>query len=146
MMSVSDDTARPEFAAVIAFWFSELRPAQWWRPDPVLDAQIAQRFGTLHGQAVRCELHCWREHPLGRLAEIIVLDQFSRNLHRGTAQAFAADPLALGLAQEAVSLGVPPQLEPQQRAFLYLPYMHSESPHIHAIALQLFSEPGWQQI
>jgi uncharacterized protein (DUF924 family) len=129
---------------VIHFWFTEMRPAQWWRHDPDLDRVIAVRFAALHARALRCELYRWRAQPLGRLAEIIVLDQFSRNIHRGTARAFAADPLALALAQEAVAAHAAAQLEPRQKAFLYMPYMHSESREIHEIAVELFSQDGLQ--
>jgi uncharacterized protein (DUF924 family) len=127
---------------VIDFWFVEIKPAQWWGDDVGLDRVIAGRFGGLHARALRCELYPWRAHPLGRLAEIIVLDQFSRNMYRGTAQAFAADPLALALAQEAVAANAGAALDPRQRAFLYMPYMHSESREIHEVAVRLFSEDG----
>lgn len=128
--------------AVTDFWFAELRPAQWWGGEPGLDRAIAERFGALHARAVRCELYGWRMHPPGRLAEVLVLDQFSRNIYRGSAQAFAADPLALALAQEAVAANAAAALEPRQRAFLYMPYMHSESRAIHEVAVHLFSERG----
>lgn len=127
-------------ADILAFWFDEIAPAQWWKVDPAFDALIGARFGALHLQAMRAELWTWRSTPQGRLAEIIVLDQFSRNLHRGTAQAFAADPLALGLAQEAVSRCDDWALPPERRAFLYMPYMHSESRLVHAVAEPLFAE------
>jgi uncharacterized protein (DUF924 family) len=129
---------------VIDFWFAEIEPKQWWREDREFDRRIAERFGALHARALQCELYAWRRHPLGRLAEIIVLDQFSRNIYRGTAQAFAADPLALALAQEAVAAQAAAALEPRHRAFLYMPYMHSESPRIHELAVGLFSEDGLQ--
>jgi uncharacterized protein (DUF924 family) len=125
-------------AEVLSFWFDELVPAQWWRADAALDQSIRERFGALHRAACACELWPWREQPEGRLAEIIVLDQFSRNLHRGTPLAFAADPLALALAQEAVRIGADLPLPQQQRAFLYMPYMHSESAVIHLQAEALF--------
>jgi len=127
---------------VIDFWFMEVNPAQWWRRDPDFDRAVATRFGAVHARAVQCELFEWRAHPLGRLAEIIVLDQFSRNMYRDTPRAFAADPLALALAQEAVAAGVAAALEPKLRAFLYMPYMHSESRRIHEIAVGLYSERG----
>lgn len=119
---------------VLAFWFQETQPAQWWKVDPAFDARVRERFGALHEQARRCELFGWRATPAGRLAEVIVLDQFARNIHRGTTLAFAADPLALALAQEAVAAGADLALPVEQRAFLYLPYMHSESAAIHAVA------------
>ena len=119
---------------VLAFWFQETQPAQWWKVDPAFDARVRERFGALHEQARRCELFGWRATPAGRLAEVIVLDQFARNIHRGTTLAFAADPLALALAQEAVAAGADLALPVEQRAFLYLPYMHSEAAAIHAVA------------
>ena len=98
------------------------------------------RFGALYEQAIRCELFAWRSSPEGRLAEVIVLDQFARNIHRGTPDAFSADPLALALAQEAVAAGADLALPPEQRAFFYMPYMHSESAAIHAVAEPLMRE------
>ena len=127
---------------ILSFWFDELTPAQWWRVDPALDALIRDRFGSTLRAARACELHDWRSTPEGRLAEIIVLDQFSRNIHRGTPEAFAADPLALALAQEAVSRGADRALPINSRAFVYMPFMHSESLLIHEMAVQLFSAPG----
>ncbi len=130
------------YQAVIDFWFDEIDPRQWWREDDAFDRRIGDRFGAVHAQAARCELFAWRAAPLGRLAEIIVLDQFSRNMYRHTAQAFTFDPLALALAQEAIAAHVAPMLESAKRAFLYLPFMHSESPVIHEMAVRLFGEPG----
>lgn len=127
---------------VIDFWFEELSPKQWFMGGDELDRLIAQRFSDLHKQASRCELVDWRQSPQGRLAEIIVLDQFSRNLYRDSPHAFSSDPLALALAQEAISLGLDKQLNPQQRTFLYMPFMHSESLVIHQRAVELFKENG----
>lgn len=90
---------------VLDFWFEELKPAQWFKASDKLDESIRQRFATLLQQAMRGELESWRNTAEGRLAEIIVLDQFSRNIHRGTPQAFAADPVALVLGQEALRAG-----------------------------------------
>lgn len=84
----------------------------------------------------------WRDQPQGRLAEVIVLDQFSRNLFRDHPRAWAQDAQALVLAQEAVRAGADRLLNTRQRAFLYMPYMHSESRLIHQVALRLFSQPG----
>lgn len=118
---------------IVGFWFEEIQPAQWWKVDPAFDELVRSRFGALHEQARRCELFTWRATPAGRLAEVIVLDQFARNIHRGTPSAFSADPLALGLAQEAVAAGADLALPVEWRAFLYMPYMHSESAAIHAV-------------
>lgn len=127
---------------VLQFWFEEIDPRQWWKADSAFDKQIRERFGVLHAQAANHGLPEWRGSPLGTLAEIIVLDQFSRNLHRGSAAAFACDALALDLAQSAVRRGDAAALPPVKRAFLYLPFMHSEDRSIHEQAVVLFSEPG----
>ena len=127
---------------IITFWFEEIAPRQWFVKDSDFDEQIRQRFSDVHQAATQCELSPWRETPEGRLAEVIILDQFSRNLYRDTAQAFASDSLALALAQEAVSNGHDKALTPHQKAFLYMPWMHSESAVIHHEAVALFSQPG----
>lgn len=130
---------------VIDFWFHTLKPAQWFRKDPALDALIAERFSDLLASAGRGELWQWRRDAPGRLAEVIVLDQFSRNIHRDTPLAFKCDPMALVLAQEAVASGADRQLEVTRRAFLYMPWMHSESLRIHDEALHLFGQPGLEK-
>jgi uncharacterized protein (DUF924 family) len=126
--------------AVLQFWFHEVTAAQWWKVDPAFDRLIAERFGELHQQACKAELFDWRADPHGRLAEVIVLDQFSRNIYRGQRGAFEADPLALALAQTAVATGDDLALSEAERAFLYMPYMHSESRRIHEVADVLFKE------
>jgi uncharacterized protein (DUF924 family) len=126
------------YREVIRFWFEEIDPSRWWAKDTDLDRLIAQRFAAIHAQATRCELFGWRAGPEGRLAEIIVLDQFSRNLFRGRPESFASDSLALALAQEAVVTGADRSLPPTIRDFLYMPYMHSESLLIHDSASALF--------
>jgi uncharacterized protein (DUF924 family) len=128
------------YQSVLQFWFEEISPAQWWKVDPQFDRVIAERFSSLHQRAANSELFEWRKEPGGRLAEIIVLDQFSRNIHRGDGRAFAADPLALALAQEAVAAMADLAFPPEQRVFLYMPYMHSESRAIHIVAERLFKD------
>jgi uncharacterized protein (DUF924 family) len=126
--------------SVLQFWFTEIAPAQWWKVDPAFDRLVADRFAGLHRQAACGELFEWRAQPRGRLAEVIVLDQFPRNMYRGTSQAFATDALALVLAQEAVAAQADVALSPEERAFLYMPYMHSESRLIHQVAERLFRD------
>ncbi|MEZ0390577.1 MAG: DUF924 family protein [Pseudobdellovibrionaceae bacterium] len=127
---------------VLSFWFQELQPAQWFRKDPALDEKIRHLFLETHERASRCELWDWRDSIQGRLAEVIVLDQFSRNLFRGDPRSFSQDNLALALSQEAILSGQHFQLSVMQRAFLYMPFMHSESVLIHEEAVELFSEKG----
>ncbi|MCF1429167.1 MAG: DUF924 domain-containing protein [Shewanella sp.] len=124
---------------ILAFWFEEIDPGCWWVKDPVFDQTVAERFGTLLEQAKQGELYHWRSTPKGRLAEVIVLDQFSRNIYRDSPMAFEADPMALILAQEAVAHHAEEELSPPQIQFLYMPFMHSESKAIHEKALMLFS-------
>jgi len=122
------------------FWFNEVDQKSWWSAKPAFDELIRQRFGETLSRAAQGELFDWRSEPRGRLAEIIVLDQFSRNVYRGTPQAFAFDPMALVLSKEAVAHGVHLQLSPVERGFLLLPYMHSESKAVHEIAEVLYRE------
>ncbi|MEM7358513.1 MAG: DUF924 family protein [Pseudomonadota bacterium] len=127
-------------ADILGFWFDVIDPVKWWEKDTDFDQLIKDRFGAIYVQAFQCELFEWRQSAAGRLAEVIVLDQFSRNMFRDTPEAFAADPMALALAQEAVATGADLELDDQYRAFLYMPYMHSESLLIHEIAVQLFGQ------
>lgn len=130
---------------VLDFWFGELRPEQWWTKDLALDRLIGARFGSLLERAARAELWEWRESAQGRLAEVLVLDQFSRHVWRDSPRAFAQDPLALALAQEALHQGADARLDAQQRSFLYLPFMHSESRLIHAEAERLYRANGLEE-
>ncbi|WGV98339.1 DUF924 family protein [Vibrio sp. YMD68] len=127
---------------VLLFWFDELGPSKWWVKDTQIDTLITSRFLSLHEQAVKGELFEWRSSAKGRLAEIIVLDQFSRNMFRDTARSFASDSQALALAQTAIELGQDRELNAIERSFLYMPYMHSESLAIHDIAVELYKENG----
>lgn len=127
-----------EADAVLTHWFETIEPRQWWAVDPAFDAQLRERFGATLQAVARGECWAWRATAVGRLAEILVLDQFSRNIHRGTPAAFSQDPMALALAQEAVAAGALAELTPVQCAFLLLPYMHSESALIHVEAERLY--------
>ncbi|WP_457809037.1 DUF924 family protein [Kushneria sp. EE4] len=144
---------------VLTFWFETLSPGQWFRRDDALDATITTRFGALLAAARQGELAHWRDSSSGsgnddgnhhqsdrgRLAEIIVIDQFSRNVYRNEARAFSHDPQALVLAQEAVRLGCDERLVLKERPFLYMPWMHSESLIVHRDAVRLFGQPGLER-
>jgi uncharacterized protein (DUF924 family) len=125
---------------VLTFWFKEIEAKLWFASDKNFDDLIRKRFLGVMQQAAAGELYSWRSTAEGRLAEIIVLDQFSRNVYRNTPQAFAQDPMALVLAQEAVASGALNSLDPTQRSFLLLPYMHSESRQIHVVAEALYKD------
>lgn len=130
------------YQEILNFWFASETQPHWFAQSTDFDQTLEKRFKTVLHSAAQSELWHWRSSIEGRLAEIIVLDQFSRNIFRDTPFAFAQDPLALALAQEAVNQGLDQQLTPEQRAFLYLPFMHSESPQIHQYALKLFEDLG----
>jgi uncharacterized protein (DUF924 family) len=130
--------------AILHFWFEELTAKHHFVKDAALDETIRTRFGDTLEAAAKCELFAWRTTAEGRLAEIIVLDQFSRNVYRDTPRAFAQDALALVLAQELVASTQDRSLPAAQRVFAYMPYMHSESALVHTQAVPLFSQPGME--
>ena len=128
--------------AIIDFWFVTHGSKDWWGADPAFDREIAERFGQTHARLALGEGFGWRGTAEGRLAEIIVLDQFSRQLYRGSPKAFAQDAMALVLSQEAVGGGFDQQLDGDRRMFLYMPYMHSESVLVHEAAVPLWAAIG----
>ena len=131
-----------EFDEVLTFWFEETTPQQYWTKDDAFDDTIRNQFSSLHEKAAKGKLEHWRDSPLGALAEIVILDQFSRNIYRGDPGSFASDELCLKLAKEAIEKGFDRQLDIKKREFLYLPFMHSEAKEDHEKAVQLFSEKG----
>jgi uncharacterized protein (DUF924 family) len=138
--------------AVLNFWFDKNHEPYWFLEDDSFDQQIADQFGEVWQTAIQGEYSCWRRTEgqpginnltadlAGRLAEIIVLDQFSRNLCRGQASAFTQDGMALVLAQEAVHQSGFDDLPWQWRQFMIMPFMHSESAVIHKRYLPLFEQ------
>ena len=131
-----------ESEKLLHFWFDETPLEKIFKEDPQFDKEIRDKFLTLHQAAIRGELEHWREQARGKLAEIILLDQLSRNMFRNTPQAFAYDPLSLILSQEAIRAKAGGQLSTDEKGFLYMPFMHSESRLIHQKAVQLFSQKG----
>ncbi len=145
----------PDAQAVLDFWFGPssdpghggTRPA-WFRKDPAFDAQIAERFGTLIERALAGELDGWGredgaaegERARATLARVIVLDQFTRNVFRGTARAFAGDAMALQGARALVASGLDRTLSGVQRQFAYLPFEHAEDLAHQRTAVQLFEQ------
>ena len=139
--------------AVLDFWF--LPPdnpgygqtrAQWFRKDDAFDARIAELFGPLIAVAIDGGLREWDATPHGALARIIVLDQFTRNVHRGTPRAFAGDEQALALAVTLTHDGLEQQLPPMLRAFVYLPFEHAEDLAMQARAVELFQRLSQAQL
>ena len=124
---------------VLAFWFEELTPDDWFRGGDAVDDRIRGRFLELY-EALRDEVpESWRATARGLLAAVIVLDQFPRNMYRGDRQAFAADPAALALATEAVERSLDQAMSTNERKFLYLPFEHSENPAVQARSVELFA-------
>lgn len=131
-----------DFEDVLDFWFVEHGPDHWFARTDEFDAALAARFRETHQAVARGEAWAWRQQARGRLAEIIVLDQFSRQLHRGGADAFAQDKMALVLAQEAVALGVHEAVGKPAGMFVLMPFMHAESVVIQEEGMRLFEAYG----
>ncbi|MGH6992845.1 MAG: DUF924 family protein [Caulobacteraceae bacterium] len=125
---------------VTAFW-SEAGPKRWFTKDGAFDEEIRTRFEELHHAAARRELHAWGETAEGSLALVLLLDQVPRNIYRGSAHAFATDPLARALSRSAVGAGFDKQIPASLRTFFYLPFSHSES-----LADQNFGMPLWNAL
>lgn len=133
------------YLEIIDFWFDEVKPEQWFQVNEALDLRMVERFIALHSAVVAGELSYWRSEPFGRLAEILVIDQFSRNIYRDDPKSYVYDSMALTLAQEMIRGGYHKKLKSCYKQFLYMPFMHSESKLIHNSAVQLFSEPGLEK-
>lgn len=150
-----------EIERVLDFWFGAcaadgaLDPAKrrmWFSDGRNYDADLRKRFGKLHRRAARGELDAeWAATPRGRIALIVVLDQFSRHIHRGTATAFAQDPAAQRLALAGLEQGADRALIPAQRAFCYLPFEHAEDLELQRLSTRSFERlakevaPSWRK-
>ena len=111
---------------VVEFWI-EAGPRRWFSKNDRFDDKISERFGPLHHSAARREVDDWAGEPGGALALLLLLDQFPRNMYRGSGHAFATDPLARHFARAAVAAGFDRAVDPALRIFFYLPFMHSEA-------------------
>jgi uncharacterized protein (DUF924 family) len=133
--------------AVLSFWFGPLGPEgipaeqtarRWFAGGPTVDEECRETFGVHVAAAVRGERDAWAGTPSGRLALVLLLDQLTRNIHRGTAGSFAGDERALAQAAEAVRLGEDQTLRPIERYFLYMPFEHAEDAAMQRRAVELF--------
>lgn len=131
-----------EAAAVLTFWFDELKPEQRFAKDAALDATIRDRFGSLQARLAAHVPDAWAADPRALLAAVIVLDQFSRNLYRDDPRAFASDALALNLARLALKRGDDLGMSAIERQFLYMPFMHSEDADDQDRCVELMEEIG----
>lgn len=128
--------------AVLGFWFDELTPAQWFVANAEVDREIAQRFGDVYPLLATALPEGWPATARGQLAAVIALDQFPRNMFRGTARAFATDATALRIARAAIDAGLDRQLAGVQRQFLYLPFQHSEQAPDQERSVALYAALG----
>ncbi len=124
---------------ILKFWFSESTRAHWFKPSGEIDREIARRFGVLHRRAAAGEFDDWAKNPRSALALVIVLDQFSRNLYRGRPETYANDEQALGIARAAIVRGFDRYLDGWEKAFLYMPFMHSERLDIQEESVRLYT-------
>lgn len=135
----------PAAQEVLDFWFGkghDVQRPEWFRKDPAFDAQIRERFGPLVEQALQGGLAEWPTQAPSALARIVLLDQFTRNIHRDSAKAFAGDAHALAAARAMVATGQDRALRPVQRLFVYLPFEHAENLSAQDEAVRLFSALG----
>ncbi len=134
---------------IIDFWFGPLdehgqadagQAARWWKKDPAFDEEIRTRFEPVHRAIHARELENWLADPRGRVAQIVVLDQFSRNMYRGRPAMFASDPRALQMVQDGLDRGDDRALPRDPRAFFYMPLVHAEDLAVQDRAVALFTE------
>jgi uncharacterized protein (DUF924 family) len=152
---------RRDYESILEYWLGHdpddpaavaVKQPLWFASDPTTDDAIRERFLERWNQAVRGDLDAWAAEPRGALALVILLDQFSRNLHRGSPQAFAEDERALAVARHQVESGADRSLRPVERYFLYLPYEHAEDLELQRRAVALFerllqeSGPDWRAL
>jgi len=137
----SDPAESAWVTEVLDFWFEELGEAHWFAKNGGIDSRIRDRFLPLHQKLVAQD-GCVSATPSALLAAVIVLDQFSRNLFRGTPRAFAADPIARRLSRSAIRRGFDMGMKEQERLFLYMPFEHSEDREDQALAVELIARLG----
>ncbi len=141
-LGTGDGEVHAAARAILDFWFDEVGEDRHFAKDATLDDRIAERFGALRDTVLTNEAAGWRDDPDTLLAAVILLDQFSRNLFRGEAAAFAADPLALELALVGIARGDDRAMPPVRRSFLYMPLMHSEDAGVARFSLRCFEALG----
>ena len=136
------ETTEPAWVGdVLCFWFEELPHAKWFKKDDDLDAQIRDRFLALHARLLAEDGH-GLETPRAMLAAVIVLDQFSRNIFRDDARAYAADPIARRIARSVIDQGLDATMAAQEKRFLYLPFEHSEDARDQRLSVKLIEPLG----
>ena len=140
-MTLQDDLP-DEARDVLDFWFSTLTPEQWWCRDDVVDKEVTARFAGLYARLATEVSRRWLSSPLGRLAAVIALDQFPRNMFRDDPRAYDTDEMALQIARDTIAAGDNQRLTREQRSFLYMPFQHSEDRAVQAESVALFKALG----
>lgn len=130
---------QPDPDVVLDFWFREMTPRLWFMATAKLDQAIGRRFGACVDEALRGVLDAWATTPRGRLALVLVLDQFPRNIHRGRPGAFAGDAMAQALVLDGLDTGMDKPLNLAERHFFYMPLMHAEDSELQALSLEKFA-------
>src|SRR5690606_36782180 len=136
-----------DVARVLDFWFGELdelgradeaHSERWYKKDPAFDERLRAEFADLHAEVLRGERDAWLAEPRSRLAYIVVLDQFSRNLFRGSPRSFEGDEKALRACREGIASGMDRPLAFDERWFFYMPLQHSEDPSVQDLSVETF--------
>ena len=130
------------FNDILTFWFHEIEPKQWWKKDKKFDDFLRCRFLNIHSFAIKSQLTSWQTCEKAILAEIIVIDQFSRNIFRNKPEAFNSDHLAPFLSREILRLGLYQKFNKIEKIFAFMPFMHSEIFEDQIISLNLYSNLG----
>ncbi len=131
-----------DYQEIIDFWFSEQTKPLWFNSTSEFDAQLKENYLTVYTEAKDLKLKSWQSNPLGALALVIILDQLPLNMFRGQPQSFATEALSREVAEQAMSQGFDAELTTEQKAFLYMPYMHSENLADQEQSLILFNQEG----
>ncbi len=127
---------------IIEFWYADENRELWFKSTPEFDRELQRRFRQTWEQARRGELDHWRAHAEGCLALVIVLDQFPLNMFRGEAQSFATEAQSREVARHALEQGFDRECSTEHKAFLYMPFMHSEDLADQELSLRLYAAPG----
>jgi len=127
---------------IIAFWFDKKTRPLWFKSTAEFDLNLREKYFDVYNAAQNLELVSWQQTANGALALVIVLDQFPLNMFRGLAKSFATEALSRDVAREAIRKGLDTQLSAEEKAFLYMPFMHSEDINDQEASLNLFNQPG----
>lgn len=144
-LGLSGEEVHAKAREVLGFWFDLLMPEQWFGSGSSIDEEIRTLFGPLRAQVIATGAAEWRGDPEALLAAILLIDQFGRNIHRGEAEAFAADPLAQTLARLGLDRGWDRTMPTERRQFLYMPFQHAEDRELQALSLALFEDLGVEE-